>query len=189
MLGSASSGSFTSETSILQRNMSSLSLPSDDMAQSVLHQVPAGSWPPVAHDHLGALLAAGKAPLAGSLHGMVLPDAATLHAAVQAATLQHRLAMLQVRSWLAGLPAGGCAPTHCAAGALGQLFLTLPCRRAPHCADNTLAGWPPYLSMQAHAVDAASLLPTPAGAPGLASVHQLYGGTLQPGLSSFGLSL
>ncbi|KAL4860234.1 Zinc finger CCCH domain-containing protein 66 [Chlorella vulgaris] len=134
VLGSASSGSFTSETSILQRNMSSLSLPSDDMAQSVLHQVPAGSWPPVAHDHLGALLAAGKAPLAGSLHGVVLPDAATLHAAVQAATLQHRLAMLQ-------------------------------------------------------AVDAASLLPTPAGAPGLASVHQLYGGTLLPGLSSFGLSL
>jgi hypothetical protein len=122
VLGSASSGSFTSETSILQRNMSSLSLPSDDMAQSVLHQVPAGSWPPVAHDHLGALLAAGKAPLAGSLHGMVLPDAATLHAAVQAATLQHRLAMLQVRS-LAGRVASWrvCTNTLCS----GRLGTTL----------------------------------------------------------------
>lgn len=44
-----------------------------------------------------ALLSGSSSPLASSLPGMLLPDAATVQAAVQAAAMQHQLSMMQVR--------------------------------------------------------------------------------------------
>lgn len=46
-----------------------------------------------------ALLSGSTSPLASSLPGVLLPDAAAVQAAVQAAAVQHQLSMFQVRAW------------------------------------------------------------------------------------------
>ncbi|KAL4434427.1 hypothetical protein ABPG75_000868 [Micractinium tetrahymenae] len=108
--GSLAASLATSDSLSLHRTLSSLSLSSENMSQMVALQhatasglpshaallaatAAAGGWPLQQADAL-TLAAQGAGPLAAGLHSMLLPNAAALQAAVQAAAMQQQLAML-----------------------------------------------------------------------------------------------
>lgn len=63
---------------------------------ALLAATAAASWPLSNSPEALSLLSSSPAPLAAGLQSMLLPDP-TMHAAVQAAAMQHQLALLQVR--------------------------------------------------------------------------------------------
>lgn len=109
VLESSLSASLASESSLLQRTLSSLSLSSDDVGGQVAalqhggrHPVPphhaallaasAAGWPLAGDASLQALLAGAQAgPLAAGLHSMLVTDAA-----MAAVLAQHQLALMRV---------------------------------------------------------------------------------------------
>lgn len=126
----------------LQRTLSSLSLCSDDVSQVVALQAAAGGGP--SHAALLAATAAASWPvslspspdalallgssLGAGLHSMLLPGAATVQAAVQAAAMQHQLHMLQQVRCGTGLPG---LMDGCCVAAWGMRCMQGP-RRQPH---------------------------------------------------------
>lgn len=61
------------------------------------HVAAGGGWPMQAHTHHHLSLLGGcSGPLGAGLGGMLMPDVAEVQAAVQAAAVQHHLAMMQV---------------------------------------------------------------------------------------------
>ena len=60
------------------------------------HVAAGGGWPMQAHTHHHLSLLGGCSGHGAGLGGMLMPDVAAVHAAVQAAAVQHHLAMMQV---------------------------------------------------------------------------------------------